>query len=845
MDTIQNAPGVKKDTGLHTKAKNCAECRRLKLKCSRTIPCNHCEKAGKAALCPDRCLLPKAERFAKLDEDQTSAKMGAMAARIRELEDALADMQRLHSDEPHSLLSNTEEPLITSFGALMIGKDGNTRFFGGTSTAEFGLTALVEGEPIDASAEPEQGTDGLEMQTHLPLYLDIRTSNPESLKQKVLAGLPSKDLAIRLVEIFYARVAWQSEPIIRSRLINQYLIPCYENPADPSIGIQGVALLFATFALAMLNYPEAENCSSKAEQFNNLSKACLSLDDFILNTSVTTVAILILQANYNYMVNDATRNSKGWVMLGVAARLAQVIGLHRDPEIFGLPPDQVADRRKIAWELVSMELWTAMVTGRPPMMSRQHFDVKIPRGLDTLDPDPNYTTGKHYFSEACLWHVVDLGLASANKATYAAVLRVDARIREFNVPKEMMLPEFKPTEEYATRTRIRQSTEEVFRELTLLCLHRSYFACALLERPFTPLKSPYTPSFLASYGSACAIVGCVRRLYAQEPVIIMRMSLFWTYCFTATVILAAIVIRAPDCSLAGPALTELDLTVEMFRQAQAAYRPRRAYPIVSKLHAKAHDAMKAFNSGTWQSPTATDAQLVRGLGGSNMVINHLRDATHATKRSPSQTLGQSYVPADPPFLVPSQDHQHFDPTATIHGAMQHPQFSLEDYLRSFHSNASADMLGPNLNNALASTVSSSDDFLRGILSGECVSSAVPSAANLAPPYGEFSSFNGTTFGDGNRNPGQQSMEGGEMHVPYPGAPPAAPSPLSDGGSSTRSAPGSAMPGYVPGIPPQLASVANPVQDPMNIVPDSYSAEQQAAFLWDNILRELDIPAQGP
>ena len=106
------------------------------------------------------------------------------------------------------------------------------------------------------------------------------------------------------------------------------------------------------------------------------------------------------------------------------------------------------------------------------MMSRQHFDVKIPHGLDAHDPDPNYTTGKHYFSEACLWHVVDLGLASANKATYAAVLKVDERIRDFKLQAEMMLPEFKPTEEYATRTRIRTSTEEVFRELTLLCLHR-------------------------------------------------------------------------------------------------------------------------------------------------------------------------------------------------------------------------------------------------------------------------------------------------------------------------------------------------------------------------------------
>ena len=75
----------------------------------------------------------------------------------------------------------------------------------------------------------------------------------------------------------------------------------------------------------MLSYPEAENCASQAEQFNNLSKACLALDDFIQNTSVTTIAILLLHANFNYMVNDPTRHAKAWVILGIAARLAQVV----------------------------------------------------------------------------------------------------------------------------------------------------------------------------------------------------------------------------------------------------------------------------------------------------------------------------------------------------------------------------------------------------------------------------------------------------------------------------------------------------------------------------------------
>ena len=71
------------------------------------------------------------------------------------------------------------------------------------------MTAFVNDYPDEAPAEPERPDDSQESYTHLPLYLDIRASNTENLKQTVLAGLPSKEMAIRLVEIFYGRVAWQ------------------------------------------------------------------------------------------------------------------------------------------------------------------------------------------------------------------------------------------------------------------------------------------------------------------------------------------------------------------------------------------------------------------------------------------------------------------------------------------------------------------------------------------------------------------------------------------------------------------------------------------------------------
>jgi hypothetical protein len=115
----------------------------------------------------------------------------------------------------------------------------------------------------------------------------------------------------------------------------------------------------------------------------------------------------------------------------------------------------------------------ALIAGRPPMISRQHFDVRLPLDMpDGGDSDPNFSRGKHHFSERCLWEVLDLGLASFKKTTYAAVLKVDTKIRRWDLPRELQTPGFEPTEEEQTLTNFRHTVELIFREITLLCLHR-------------------------------------------------------------------------------------------------------------------------------------------------------------------------------------------------------------------------------------------------------------------------------------------------------------------------------------------------------------------------------------
>ncbi|KAL5480242.1 hypothetical protein ACEPAI_1512 [Sanghuangporus weigelae] len=83
----------------------CAECRRLKLRCDKNDPCSSCIRRGCRVICPNG-VLPSGQgsRFILSDTDELHTKIIEMSNRIRQLEDALANLQATVSRDPHPLL---------------------------------------------------------------------------------------------------------------------------------------------------------------------------------------------------------------------------------------------------------------------------------------------------------------------------------------------------------------------------------------------------------------------------------------------------------------------------------------------------------------------------------------------------------------------------------------------------------------------------------------------------------------------------------------------------------------------------------------------------------------------
>lgn len=107
------------------------------------------------------------------------------------------------------------------------------------------------------------------------------------------------------------------------------------------------------------------------------------------------------------------------------------------------------------------------------MVSRQHFDVELP--LDTPDAseaEPNFHRGKHYFTQTCLWPVLDVALASSDRSSYSAVLKLDKKIRDWKLPKTIQAPSHIPAEDQQTAYVFQRTVIFIVREVTLVCLHR-------------------------------------------------------------------------------------------------------------------------------------------------------------------------------------------------------------------------------------------------------------------------------------------------------------------------------------------------------------------------------------
>ncbi|EGN96944.1 hypothetical protein SERLA73DRAFT_185195 [Serpula lacrymans var. lacrymans S7.3] len=413
--------------------------------------------------------------------------------------------------------------------------------------------------------------------------------------------------------------SWFFRPLVRDELINDVMTPIYKinrdggNPNHPTHCCpHKLGLLFFTFAIGALMDLELLPYNAEAERYYDLGRAALSLRSVFDSPQVQTVQAVGLMASYHALAGKNYTRDSVWSIMSLAAKLAQSIGLHRDGTRWNLDSRTVHRRRNLFWEVFSADVSHSLALGRPPSIHLSYVDCEFPKDEDEMISDTGevqegFWRWKYSFSKDVFLAVAEATL-TAKSPSYATILDLDRKVRQMTFP-----PSYKPYPSPEDRDyHVPSSTMRSFylsqhRMITMLYLHRSFFAQALLDYPSNPLASPFGPSLLTAYRCSSIIIRAHVHQFQRCPELVMRAWTLLTHTFSAAVIVGSIVTRTPNSNMAPSAMIELGLAVEIFeKSAIHCSRARIALHVLRRLREKAAHAYAQYRTGNFsnQEPTS-------------------------------------------------------------------------------------------------------------------------------------------------------------------------------------------------------------------------------------------------
>ncbi|EPQ54336.1 hypothetical protein GLOTRDRAFT_139640 [Gloeophyllum trabeum ATCC 11539] len=605
---------------------SCAECRRLKLKCDKRLPCSSCERRGCPNICPNGTLAAgQGSRFILSDTRDLHRKITEMSQRIRQLEDALAVFQASISSERHPLLSEEltaikfwpevrperEENSTTrfgpvgsldAFGTLSVGEQGEAKYFGRSAGGE---ALLLVG--ADMEGAPPRRDDSASTQDELSRILgklpqDFLGNASDEILELVWNELPPQARAWSLCETYFEHASWFFNCVTRDEIVNEMIAPVYKmvkdrtrpdfNPRDmSSVGPHTIAVLYFTFAVGALMDLTLPAYNSEAERYFRLGRAAFSLRSVVDSPVVETVQAIALMSAYHGLDGQRYTMDSSWSLCAFATKLAQSLGLHRDCARWGLDAKTVERRRTVFWAIFTGDVMLSIMLGRPLSTPLSHIDCEFPTDHaqtvnENGEPEPSYSAWRYKVVKELMAPICERMLA-AEPPSYEIALELDAKVRATPVPVSFKLF-LGPEDEDRPSMIVQAYLLSQYRMNAMLVIHRSFFAQALLDHPLNPFRSPYAPSYLAAYRCASVVIKSSIHFFDRCPNLIVRFASFWSHAFSATLIMGFVVTRTPASNIAATAFVEFNAGIELFQKAAIDnYRARRALLVLRKLKVRA------------------------------------------------------------------------------------------------------------------------------------------------------------------------------------------------------------------------------------------------------------------
>ncbi|CAA7265102.1 unnamed protein product [Cyclocybe aegerita] len=611
---------------------SCAECRRLKLRCDRNVPCEKCVSRGCGSICPDGSLTPgKGGRLILANTEELHEQIDRLRYRNRELESALRQLQEGVSDEPHPLLrtdvlqtnflqgsssgastsSSSKSPstsrispithapepiearleedhsIIDAFGTMTINRRGHSAFLGRTARPEFLLNATLKPQRAAFQTPPRISKRIMELSFPESQIPDT------SLVTDMLSLLPSQSDGLHFCDVYleYGKFVYTALP--RKELLDEIFSAVYRTKHLPNFEhFHALSLLFIVFALATLFNPSSPPYAPEGHEYFYLSRAAFNLSQPFWETTPTTIQTLIHTAQYVDLSEfDASGHDSAWAYVGQAVQLGYSIGLHLDASRWKLSDEVVQRRQELFWHLFVADTWANFHIGRPPRISKSSIDCPQPQlPDDNVDSNENFQSWFTHYT--LLLHSIMESALGPKQPIYSAILDFDRKIRDVCVPSQWRMPiEDEPTppphEVFMYRWLVLSA-----KETALLNLHRMYLGQALQESPADLHRHRYVPSAVAVYRSAWRLIHCLAVTWRAIPKFLARVNVAWSHGLSAALVMCLLVTRSPTSHLTTPAMEELDNVTSLFDAASSSCRSAaKILPSIQVLRRKAHESV--------------------------------------------------------------------------------------------------------------------------------------------------------------------------------------------------------------------------------------------------------------
>ncbi|BGP18249.1 hypothetical protein JCM10213v2_006307 [Rhodosporidiobolus nylandii] len=603
---------------------SCSECRRLKLKCDRQVPCASCVKRGLSNLCPDGSLQPT--RTSKLAAGAT-----ALADRVELLENLLRDNGLGHAIPPLPSAANVaidmaakrreaegkgppeprrrDEELDTisaGVGSLTVGDDGSYRFLG--TSAGMAYRGKDEGESSgdEGSAVPIDRKPAL---PNAPPLDESPTFPFTSTRQSILeiqAGLPEPEEVRRISSCYWDYCSFMFCPIPPTDYWQDY----FENVFSAEPHGPKLACVFMVLALGSQFDPSGPSTpAADPQRFFALGQAALSASGVLALNTIPALQALHLCGNILFNRQRMQQNGETFFpLLGMSVKMAQSMGLHRDPAAWGLA-DREAHRRRLAfWELFSANT-----------IHTAHFDTAMPE--DASEPTKEKWKLSLFLGEAIDGESLSSRMTpifSVKQPHYGTILSFDQKLRRMYADSPpstrcAVLPSNAFTEnmdgpsleepasaypKLPLKTAMEQHTFTMLYTVFLTYMHKASFAQALERYPDEPLRSPWAASVRAVILEASAYTIRLNRSWVElEPVICPRWWHMFFHLFVTGVSQSSLIIRSPNSMLVPHAWNSLNEACTIFEKSAPKGAPGATLlPRIDSLRQKAYEAIAASRS---------------------------------------------------------------------------------------------------------------------------------------------------------------------------------------------------------------------------------------------------------